>query len=130
MDVVEYNHSSNNEGNNDITLQEFKELVKKWLEYDNFIKRSKQIIKEKTKYRNELTNIITSFMQKYDIDDLNTSEGRISCKKSSVKKGLTSKQIKEKVKEHFGGNEQAEKKLEEIYGINERVEKVSLSRKK
>ena len=114
----------------DISLQEFKELVSKWLECDNFIKKVKQEIKEKTKHKNELMSIITTFMSKYQIDDLNTPQGKISYKKTHVKKPKSSKAIKEQVMSCVGGDPQAKEQIERIYKDCEKVEKVSLRRSK
>ena len=81
----------------DITLEDFKNFVKKWLELDGYVKKAQEIIKDKKRQRNKIAEVITKFMCKYNIEDLNTKEGRIRCKTTHTKAPVTQKQIKEKL---------------------------------
>lgn len=118
----------NKEVPEDISLEEFKNYVKKWLEYDNFIKKAQAVIKEKKKSRDMLSSIITKFMCKYNIEDLNTKEGRIRCKTLMVKEPVSQKVIKEKIINFFGND--GNNVLTKIYEDRQKVEKVSLRRLK
>ena len=80
-----------------ISLEDFKNFVKKWLEIDSYIKKAQDIVKEKKKQRNKLAEVITKFMNKYNIEDLNTKEGRIRCKTTYVKTPMSQKEMKEKI---------------------------------
>lgn len=114
-----------------ITLEEFKNYVKKWLDYDNFIKRAREVIREKRKSRDALSEVITKFMCKYNIEDLNTKEGRIRCKTSVVKAPVNQKIVKQRITDYFKGNDhQKEDILHKIYEDREQTEKVSLRRLK
>lgn len=114
-----------------ISLEEFKNYVKKWIEYDNFIKKAKQVIKEKKKIRDELNKVIIKFMCKYNIEDINTKEGRIRCKTSVVKPAVTQKVVKQRISDYFKDNEnKKEEILHKIYEQQEQVERVSLRRLK
>ena len=114
-----------------ISLADFKNFVKKWLEYDNFIKKARDLIKEKKKQRDELTQVITKFMCKYNIEDLNTKEGRIRCKTAVVKAPVSQKVVKQRITDYFKDNQnQCEEVLHKIYEEREQVEKVSLRRLK
>lgn len=124
-------HQQNPDKLEDISLAEFKNILKKWLEYDNFIKNAKMVIKEKTFAQNKLTTIITSYMAKYDIEDINTSEGKIKFKKSVVKSSVSQKKIKETINEYFKDNEPVRNNiLTKIYENRSSIEKVSLRRLK
>lgn len=124
--VVLYNDIPEN-----ISLEEFKGYVKKWFEFDNFIKKAKDIIKEKKDSRDKLSTLISKFMCKYDIEDLNTKEGRIRCKTTVVKAPVSQKIIKDKITDYFKENEhQKNDILHKIYDDREKVEKVSLRRLK
>lgn len=124
-------HQQNPDKLEDISLAEFKNILKKWLEYDNFIKNAKMVIKEKTFAQNKLTSIITSYMAKYDIEDINTSEGKIKFKKSVVKSSVSQKKIKETINEYFKDNEPVRNNiLTKIYENRSSIEKVSLRRLK
>lgn len=115
-----------------ITLEQFKEFVRKWLEIDNVIKKAQDAIKEKKKLRDKLSIIISKFMCKYNIEDLNTKEGRIRCRVSQVKQSVSQKKVKERISEVFAHDEQKKQEvLEKIYKPEtEKVEKVSLRRLK
>lgn len=114
-----------------ISLDEFRNYVTKWLEYDNFIKKAKDIIKEKRKSRDKLSEVITKYMCKYDIEDLNTKQGKIRCKVLLVKPPVNQKIVKERISDYFKENEhQKNEILTKIYQEREKVEKVSLRRLK
>lgn len=114
-----------------ISLEEFKNYVKKWLECDNFIKRARDAIKERKKMQDKLAGIITKYMCKYNIEDLNTKEGRIRCKTLVVKTPVSQKLVKQRITDYFKNNEsQRDDILHKIYEDREKVEKVSLRRLK
>lgn len=114
-----------------ISLAEFKNYVKKWLEYDNFIKKARDVIKEKRKHRDELTQVITKYMCKYNIEDLNTKEGRIRCKTAVVKAPVSQKLVRQRITDYFKESpHQCDEVLHKIYEEREQVEKVSLRRLK
>ena len=110
-----------------ITLEEFKNYVKKWMEYDAFIKKASEIMREKKRMRNKLSEIITGYMCKYNIEDLNTKEGRIRCKTSVVKAPVSQKVVKQRIADLLGDKKEV---LQKIYEDREQVEKVSLRRLK
>jgi hypothetical protein len=115
-----------------ITLDQFKELVKKWFELDNFIKKGQETLREKKRARTKLGDVIQNFMQKYDIEDLNTKEGRIRCKTRKVKQPISASSIKQKITDLFAHDTNTKDMvLTKIYN-EERpmVEKVSLRRLK
>lgn len=114
-----------------LSLDEFKVYVKKWFEYDNFIKKAKELIKEKRQARDKLSTVISKFMCKYELEDINTKDGRIRCKTTTVKAPVSQKVVKEKISDYFKGNEnQKNDILHKIYDDREQVEKVSLRRLK
>jgi hypothetical protein len=111
----------------DLSLEDFKNFVKKWIEFDGYVKKVQQILKDKKRQRDKLSEIITKFMNKYNIEDINTKEGRIRCKKTYVTKTLTQKEMKEKII-----NLMPEKKdlVKQLYDERPKQEKVSLRRLK
>lgn len=129
--VAEQSLVTYNEIPENISLEEFKNFVKKWLEYDNFIKRAQETIKDKKKQRDKLSVIITKFMCKYNIEDLNTKEGRIRCKTSTVKTPVSQKLIKQRITDYFKENEhQKNEIIQKLYEEREEVERVTLRRLK
>jgi hypothetical protein len=116
-----------------ITLEEFKEYVKKWIELDNVIKKGQEAIRERKQVRDKLSLIISKFMCKYDIEDLNTKEGKIRCKVTQAKAPLSQKVIKQKITDYFQSSDktlQAADVIQKIYNERETVQKVSLRRLK
>ena len=114
-----------------ISLEEFRDYVRKWLELDNNIKKAQEVIKERKKVRDKLSTVISAFMCKYNIEDLNTKEGRIRCKVSTVKAPVNQKVVKQKITDYFGNDEHKKQDiLTKIYEERPEVEKVSLRRLK
>ena len=114
-----------------ITLEEFKKYVEKWLELDNFVKKAQDVIRQKKKARDDLSKVITVFMCKYNIEDLNTKEGRIRCKVATSKAPISQKVIKQRITDYFGVNEEQKQAIiSKIYEEREEREKVTLRRLK
>lgn len=112
----------------DITLEQFKNYVKSWLDADAYIRKAKQLVKEKKKVKNKLSETIMRFMSKYNIEDLNTKEGRIRYKTTYIKKPVTQKELKEKVQKLVPENKQ--KYVNRIFEERPKQEKVGLRRLK
>jgi hypothetical protein len=114
-----------------ISLEEFREYVKKWFELDNTIKRAQEAIRERKKLKDKLSITISAFMCKYDIEDLNTKEGRIRCKVQTVKAPVSQKVVKQRITDFFNNDEKKKSEiLSKIYEEREEKEKVSLRRLK
>ena len=112
-----------------ISIEDFSNLVKKWIELDNWIKKSQEIAKQKRKQKDKLSEVITHYMTRYNIEDLNTSEGKIRCKVRYVKSGVNQKVVKQKITEIFKDNQETCNALiSKIYNDREKIEKVSLRR--
>jgi hypothetical protein len=118
-----------NELPENISVEDFSNLVKKWIEIDNWIKKSQEIAKQKRKQKDKLSEVITHYMTRYNIEDLNTSEGKIRCKVRYVKSGVNQKVVKEKITELLKDDEeQCNTLITKIFNDREKVEKVSLRR--
>lgn len=117
------------------SLEEFKHQVKLWMELDNQIKKMQQSIKEKRGVQKVLTDRILAFMSRYNIEDLNTKDGKLRYKVSRVKPATVKKaSIKDKLLNYFEHDrETGEKVVQAIFAEEEeanKVEKVSLRRLK
>jgi hypothetical protein len=112
-----------------ISIEDFSTLVKKWIEIDNWLKKSQEIMKEKRKQKDKLKEVITHYMTKYNIEDLNTSEGKIRCKVQYVKSGVNQKVVKEKIVDLLKDDETTrDTLLQKIFEERQKVEKMSLRR--
>lgn len=112
-----------------ISIEDFSNLVKKWIELDNWIKKSQEVIRQKRKAKDKISEIITHYMCRYNIEDVNTSEGKIRCKVRYVKSGVNQKVVKEKISEVLKDNEETCNALiTKIFDERDKVERVSLRR--
>jgi hypothetical protein len=66
-------------------LEDFRRDVKIWMDLDNTVKKLKTMAKEKVKTQRDLTAKIIAFMSKYNIEDLNTRDGKLRYKVKRVK---------------------------------------------
>lgn len=108
-------------------IEEFKAYLKKWTELDTFIKKARDIIKEKKKQQVKLSEIITKFMIKNDIEDITSKNFKIKCKVNQVKKPVTQKVLKERITDYFQNNQSESKELiKKVFDDRQVVEKVSL----
>lgn len=75
-------------------LDEFKNYVKMWIEVDNNVKQMLQVIKERKVIKQEISKKIIQFMSHYNIEDLNTKDGKLRYKVTTVKTPLSQNTIK------------------------------------
>jgi hypothetical protein len=129
--IVENSIVPFNEMPENISVEDFSNLVKKWIEIDNWLKKQQEIAKQKRKQKDKISEIITHYMCKYNIEDLNTSEGKIRCKVRYVKSGINQKVVKQRITELFKDNEEhGDAIISKIFNEREKVERVSLRRLK
>ena len=114
---------------NNISMDDFKLLVKKWFDLDNYIKKAQEVIKDKRKEKNEISRTIMAFMCKYNIEDLNTKEGRIRCKSVQVKAPINKEFIKQQLTQYVAETKR-EEVIHKIYEEREKIEKTTLRRLK
>lgn len=88
-----------------MTLDDFKEYVRRYIEIDSWIQKAQEVMREKKKQRDKLSEIITKFMLKYDIEDLKVKQSKLRCTVRQVKQPITQKVIKEKISDYFKGND-------------------------
>lgn len=115
-----------------MSLEEFKHQVKMWLELDNQVKKMNEVLKEKKAVQKILTEKILSFMARYNIEDLNTKDGKLRYKVTQVKPTVKQTAIKKKLQDFFDyDKELASKVMKAVFeGPEEKVEKPSLRRLK
>jgi hypothetical protein len=116
------------------TLEEFKHQVKLWMEIDNQIKKLAQISKEKKGVQKVLSEKILAFMARFNIEDLNTKEGKLRYKVTQVKPKEKKEDVKQKLMNYFEHDRETGKKVIDAVFPGEKeqpkVEKVTLRRLK
>jgi hypothetical protein len=112
-------------------LEVFKQNVKLWIELDNQCKKLSQLAREKKTVQRALTERILTFMTRYNIEDLNTKDGKLRYKVMRVKPTIKQKTIKQKLNEYFSDNpELGEKVMKTVFEEPTPVEKHQLRRLK
>lgn len=79
------------------SLDEFKNQVRIWMELDHSIKQLQQLSRERRTFKKLLTEKILTFMARFNIDDLNTKDGRLLYKMTYVRSPLTQTTIRQRV---------------------------------
>lgn len=112
------------------SLDTFKEKVKHWIDLDNTKKQHCAAALEIKSQQKELTKDILAFMGRYNIENLNTRDGKLRYNVAMVKAPLTQKVIKQKFLQVYDPQKTKEQISQEIFETGEKVEKVSLRRVK
>jgi Family of unknown function (DUF5760) len=116
----------------DAVVDDFKSDVRAWLAADNELKRLTASVKEKKRQKDALSEKIMGFMSKFNVEDLNTRDGRLRYKVTSVMAPLSQKMIKERLasvlRTKLGDDDAAVHDVHEAVFGRERVDKVSLRR--
>jgi hypothetical protein len=109
-------------------LEEFKNCVKAWIDMDNNVKKLQQAMRERNAIKKQITEKITNFMSKFNIEDLNTKDGKLRYRVTQVKVTPKPTEIKTKLIEYFSPETTAEELTKKIFDNNTVVEKHSLRR--
>lgn len=131
----EYEEDDEEEINNDEPLDqnneefiEFKNNVKEWLHIDDDIATLQNAIKERKNKKNELTPKIMDFMGRFQINDLNTKQGKLKYVKTSSIKPLNKDYLISRLGDYFKDFEKGQKAFQFINNNRDKTEKVSLRR--
>lgn len=113
-------------------LDEFKHQVKMWMDMDNTVKKYQQVIREKRTIQRVLSEKILEFMARYNIEDLNTKEGKLRYAVSNRKPAVKKTDIKNRLINCIEDKDKAQEIARTVFGedSSERVQKVSLRRLK
>lgn len=120
------NYEGNGNGNGNV--EEFKKIVKKWLSIDDDIKRLAKASKALKKERDALSKPIQQFMIKNEIENCNTSGGKLKCTVIKTKKPINRQYIKDKLSIYFQNQKQSDAITSFIYENRDHEEKIKLSR--
>ena len=113
---------------NDPDFIDFKEEVKLWLRLDDDIKKLNDAIKERKNKKKEITPGLLEFMEKHDINDLNTNEGHLKFQKTLRSKPLSKKYLMDKLGFFFKSELKGEKVVSFIYNNRDKTEINNLKR--
>lgn len=134
----DYNDNDYND-NNDNDIQEqideyetekFKSLVKKWITYDNNVRKLQAAIREQKKFIKELTPQILNFMKDNEIDGLYDNDGgsTLQFKVTKKKETLSQKTIMQKLTSYLKNEDKAKEATDFILSNREITDVVNLKR--
>lgn len=109
-------------------LEAFKAHVRTWIEVDNTLKKLQQATRERRTIKQQLTEKITAFMARFNIEDLSTRDGKIRFKTRQVKAPLSKKTIQQRLLEMYPRAKTAEELTTVVFDTSERVERATLRR--
>jgi hypothetical protein len=133
-----YQLVSANTSSESYTINDFKTKVSQWVQLDKELTQIKEKIKVLTQEKKQLAKMmevmsfkILEFMSMNDppIDQLNTRQGLIKCKRSFVKETLSKKQLIENLTKEFQNVVDADDRIINIFNNRPKVEKMKLIRK-
>jgi len=113
-----------------VELEEFKNHVRMWMEIDNSVKKMQSAIRERNAAKNMISQNILQFMSKFNIEDLNTKEGKLKYRVCQVKEPLSHNIMKTRFLENFDPSKSVEEMTTKIFEERKLVEKHSLRRSK
>jgi len=113
---------------NDSNFIEFKNSVKEWLMLDDDIITLQKAVKERKVKKDELTPKILGFMDKFNINDLNTQGGKIKFTKSLYTKPLNKQFLISKLGDFFKDYRKGEKAATFILENRDKEERAKIRR--
>lgn len=115
-----------NESNDEFV--EFKKNVKEWITLDDDILTLQNAIKERRVKKNELTPKIIDYMDRFEINDLNTNSGKLKFTKSLQTKPLNKQFLINKLGDFFKDFAKGEKVASFILENRDKAEVMKLRR--
>ena len=124
------NDDSNEElfDDNNEEFADFKKKVKVWLTIDDDIITLQNAIKERKKQKDKLTPEILNFMDRFEINDLNTNDGKLKFTKSMYTKPLNKQFLISRLGDFFKDFTKGEKVAGFILDNRDKEEKIKLRR--
>lgn len=123
-----YDEDENLFDENDSQFVEFKSSVKEWLMLDDDIITLQKAVKERKVKKDELTPKILGFMDKFNINDLNTQGGKIKFTKSLYTKPLNKQFLISKLGDFFKDFRKGEKAATFILENRDKEERAKIRR--
>ena len=108
--------------------EQLKTNVKNYLEMDDQIKALNKAIVERRKKKNELSEEILGTMKKFEIDNMNTKNGKLIYSSSKSTKPLNKSNLISGLNLYFKDEDKAKNVSKLVLDSREKVEKVKLRR--
>lgn len=135
LQLTNYTDNNEDDDENDTVFSqnnpefvEFKEYVKEWILLDDDISTLQKAIKERRDKKNLLTPSIIDFMNRFEINDLNTNNGKLKCSKTMRTKPLNKEFLLTRLSDYFRDLKKGEKALNFLMTDRPKEPKFSLRR--
>jgi hypothetical protein len=102
--------------------------VKSYLELDDQIKALNKALVERRKQKNKLSDAILDMMKKFEIDNMNTKNGRLIYNVNKTTKPLNKTNLLSGLNLYFKNEDQAKSVSQVVLDNREKVEKIKLRR--
>jgi hypothetical protein len=122
------NNETFNDNNEEFT--DFKKNVKEWLTLDDDINTLQNAIKERKTKKNEITPKVIDFMNRFEINDLNTQNGKLKFTKTLQTKPLNKQFLVSRLGDFFKDFGKGEKAATFILENRDKQERLNLRRVK
>lgn len=106
----------------------FKNSVKEWVALDDDIKILQSEMAKRKKRKNEMTPMILDFMQRFQVNDLNTQNGQLRYTTTLATKPVNKQFLLNKLGDFFNDATKGEKITTYLFENREKTEKVNLRR--
>jgi len=104
-------------------LEEFKQQVRMWIEIDNQVQKLQTAMRERKQMKKQLTEKILKFMGRYNIEDLNTKDGKLRYRTTNVKPTVSKAEIKKRLVENYGKVQNIEELTDLVFKAQDSEEK-------
>lgn len=109
-------------------LAAFRQQVKTWSALDVDVKRLQAAARERRAAQAQLASSILSFMQRYNIEDLNTDNGILRARMSQRRAPISSRSLHDRLKAAFATDPRSLEEIERAFQDRARVQKIALHR--
>lgn len=110
------------------TLAVFKGQVHTFMDIDDKIRKLQACVKELTREKRGLSEQILAFMRKYNIEELNTRNGKLRYKMTHVATPISQKELKNRFLSNYDTSKTADEMVKCVFDAREKVAKASLRR--
>ena len=108
--------------------EQLKENVKEYLEIDDQIKALNKAMSDRRKQKRKLSDDILNMMKKFEIDNMNTKNGRLIYNVSNISKPLCKQNLIDGLNVYFKNDDTAKSVSEIVLDARPKVEKITLKR--
>ena len=103
--------------------------VKEYLSLDDQIKALNKAVKERRDRKKKLSVSILSLMKQFEINNMNTSNGKLVYSVTKTKEPLTKKSLHRTLNIYFGSSDKANQLSQFVMENRKEIERVQLKRK-